>query len=165
VATGIALRWIVSGQAALSLDDKIKITTVIGGIIVGVGAVVSYVDTANREIKKAYNEKKLSECVEASDVAATLTDRPLGSQPSDAWNKAHARFEILYWGSLAMFEDSNVESAYVSFRQMLNTESKSQAAVTQLQQAALTVSHACRELVSDTWTLDLPTLKGKQQQP
>jgi hypothetical protein len=165
VAVGAALWWAaVSGERPRTFEDKIKLITVAGGVLVGIGAVLSYVDTANREIKKSYAEKRLSLCIDASDSAATLADREYGAPPSNSWNMARARFETLYWGSLAIFENTDVESKYVGFRKLLVIPAQSESDVYTLRQAALAVSHACRRLVSEAWTLDLSVLKSKEEQ-
>jgi hypothetical protein len=142
----------------MTLEDATKIATLVGGMLVGAGAIFQYADTADREIRRAYNERKLALCVDASDTAASLAS----TKPESAtWARSKERFDTLYWGSLAMFEDQTVEDSMVSFRRMLSTIGSGEAGTLQLQRAALTVSRACRSLVSETWKLHLPVLAGK----
>jgi len=120
----------------------------------------------------------LNLCREASDTVATLASiapRPSANVLSptekieDAWQLARIRFEQLYWGSLAIVENKNVEAEMVAFRQVLiPLESEIRAGSltdlprASLQRAALNIAHACRDLISESWQLELPTLPGKQ---
>jgi hypothetical protein len=161
----------------MTIDEFVKLASMVGGIFVGVAAVIAYYETASRELKKPFNDAQLSLCREASDTAATLASvapRPsvnaLGptEKIEDAWQLARIRFEQLYWGSLAIVENGDVEAKMVRFRGMLipreseiRAGSLADAQRSSLQQAALNISHACRALVSESWQLKLPILPGK----
>jgi hypothetical protein len=87
----------------------------------------------------------------------------------DPWELARMHFEQFYWGSLASVEDKNVEARMVGFRHdFIGVEDKFRSGSLpdtdrkRLQKAALNVSHACRDLISTTWQLELPLLTLKQ---
>jgi hypothetical protein len=151
----------------MTVDEKVKIASVIGAVIVGAATAYTYFDTANREVEKPFNDAQLRLCIDASDVAAHVASVP-PSERDDRWMPARMRFEELYWGSLAIVENANVEGMMVRFRNLLlPMETKVRANTLsdierrQLQNAALNIAHACRALVSKTWRLRLPTLSGK----
>jgi hypothetical protein len=162
----------------MTIDHFAKLGSMIGGIIVAIAAVIAYYETATREQKKPFREAQLNLCREASDTAATLASiipRPALSPAAptdkieDPWGVARVRFEQLYWGSLAIVEDLDVEEKMVIFLKLLlanEKEIRAGALVAnksgELQQAALRISHACRALVSQSWRLELPLLPGKQ---
>jgi hypothetical protein len=161
----------------MTFDQFAKLGSMVGAIVVGAAAAFTYYDTANRELEKPFNDLQLNLCKEASDAAATLaafTPRsektpPLPSDKlEDPWRAARLRFDQLYWGSLAIVENSAVETSMVKFRKMLRNhedeiyEKKLNTGVQALMLgAALELAHACRELVSKTWQLRLPDLSGK----
>jgi hypothetical protein len=161
----------------MTLDQFVKFASIAGGIILGAWAVLTYYDTANRDLEKPFNDAQLALCKDASDAAATLATiapRPVKTDLSptdkleDPWRVARVRFEQLYWGSLAMFENADVEDKMVKFRTLLRANEDDIAAnklntATRpfLQNAALAIAHACRDLVSKTWKITLPELTGK----
>jgi hypothetical protein len=90
----------------------------------GLGALIAHDDKGTREPKKPFHEAQLDLCRDASEAAATLASlTPRGeasSEQSEApWEKARARFEQLYWGSLAVVEDEDLEGRMVDFRERL----------------------------------------------
>jgi hypothetical protein len=159
----------------MTLDQFAKISSMLSAIAVAVGAIVTYYDTANRELQKPFNDIQLSLCKDASESAATIASLQPPSSPTqadklqDPWHQARIRFEQLYWGSLAIVENRNVEQKMVAFRKgMLAQETPAPESKREgqpagsLQVAALDLAHACRDLVSKTWQLSLPILVGKK---
>jgi hypothetical protein len=149
----------------------------LGAIALGLWAAFTYYDTANRELEKSFNDAQLTLCKEASDAAATLASvvPTTATQPieptdkiEDPWRIARVRFEQLYWGSLAIVENEEVEARMVEFRTLL-TQHEDQLREDRLnvglrpfiRNAALNIAHACRSLVSKTWQINLPTLSEK----
>jgi hypothetical protein len=87
----------------LSVDEIVKLASLIGAVFFALGALIAYYDKGTREQKKPFHEAQLDLCRDASEAAATLaslTPRREGSseQTEDTWEKARARFEQLYWG-------------------------------------------------------------------
>jgi hypothetical protein len=156
-----------------------KLASTLGAIALGLWAAFTYYDTANRDVQKSFNDAQLALCKEASDAAATLasvTPLPIPDNAAikptdkieDAWRIARVRFEQLYWGSLAIVENSDVESRMVEFRTLLTSHEEEMRADKLnvglrpfIRNAALNIAHACRDLVSKTWQINLPTLSGK----
>jgi hypothetical protein len=159
----------------MTVDEFTKIASLIGAVIVGGAAAFTYYDTANRELAKPFNDAQLALCKEASDTAAALASptslQQVGARgPADkiegSGGIARARFEQLFWGSLAIVENQDVASKMVEFRNLvLKSESDPNQPVARgaLQQAAIRIAHACRDLVSKTWQLKLPSLVGVKQ--
>lgn len=86
----------------------------------------------------------------------------------DVWRQARIRFEQLYWGSLAIVENEEVETRMVEFRTLLVHHEDDLRAGTLnvglrpfVRNAALNIAHACRGLVGKTWQISLPALTGK----
>jgi hypothetical protein len=161
----------------MTLDQFAKILSMLSAVAVGVGAIVTYYDTANRELQKPFNDIQLSLCKDASETAATIASlQPLSSPAplsadglKEPLHQARMRFEQLYWGSLAIVENTDVEQKMVDFRKgvlALETpaiESKREGQLPgSLHVKALDLAHACRDLVSKTWQLSLPILVGKK---
>jgi hypothetical protein len=159
----------------MTVDEFTKIASLIGAVILGGGAAFTYYDTANRELAKPFNDAQLSLCKEASDTAAALaltvptSGQQIGARgPEESGGIARARFEQLFWGSLAIVENDAVASKMVQFRNLVLVREKetgaNQPSVADaqggLQRAAIGIAHACRDLVSKTWQLKLPSLTG-----
>ena len=164
-------------REGITFEQFTRYASTLGAILLGLWAAFTYYDTANRELRKPFNDAQLTLCKEASDAAATLasvepitdTDR-IGptDKVEDAWRVARIRFEQLYWGSLAIVEDENVEDRMVKFRTLLShhedemrTNKFNVGIRWVIQNAALDIAHACRGLVSKTWQISLPALAGK----
>jgi hypothetical protein len=162
----------------MTFDRIAKVGSVLGTIAVGAGAAYTYYDTANRDLQKSFNDAQLNLCKDASDTAATLAAiaprspaAGVDGKNDDPWHLARQRFEQLYWGSLAIVENIAVESEMVQFRALL-IDHEDEIRANKLNpglrviwlQKALAISHACRDLVSKTWQLSLPSLVGKAQQ-
>src|SRR5215467_2485743 len=141
----------------MTIDEFTKLASMVGGIIAAFAAVAAYYDTATREQKKPFRETQLNLCREASDAAATLASfAPRAASNltptdklEDPWQLARGHFEQLYWGSLAIVENNDVEARMVGFRNdLVGVEDKLQAGSLptadrrRLQRAALGVSHA-----------------------
>jgi hypothetical protein len=157
------------------VDEFVKLASMIGGVFLAAGALIAYYDKGTREQKKPFREAQLSLCRDASEAAAILASltprREGGGAPSeDTWEKARARFEQLYWGSLAVVEDKGLEARMVDFREQLIKYEKELRAGTlgedkrlDLQQLALRIAHASRALIAKGWRLVLPEPKGKTE--
>jgi hypothetical protein len=160
----------------LTIDELVKLASLLGGVIVATAAVLAYYDKGTREQKKPFREAQLQLCQDASEAAATLASltpqvKASPSGPSEgAWENARARFEQLYWGSLAVVENDDVEARMVDFRERLMAcENEIRAGTLdeqkrlKLQQDALRIAHACRALIAEGWRLVLPepTRKSK----
>lgn len=144
--------------------------TAVGLIAGGFFAVVQYLSereaanttaaiqasTAQFDAKRPFYTKQLDLCESASGQAAILA-APNGHSRDDL-TRARREFWRLYWGPLGIVEDSAVEGAMVKFGQCLEREGCSG-----LKGASLELAHACRELISKSWVLNLPRVDSKDK--
>jgi hypothetical protein len=89
------------------------------------------------------------EAVAAASKLATLEDGPDRTE-------ALEQFWHLYWGPLAVVEDSAVERAMVNFGRGLSENLERTA----LRQRALQLAHACRDSLQKLWDTDLGQLQN-----
>ena len=108
---------------------------------------------AKMEAKKPFFAKQLELCEQASSAAAILVS-PKNRDTAER-KKANGEFWRLYWGPLAIVEDRAVETAMVRFGHCLEGECADQS----IENLSLDLAHRCRDLISESWKLDLPTLR------
>jgi hypothetical protein len=105
-------------------------------------------------------EIQTKQCVSASENAARLAS----TRNMDTWKDAREQFWMLYWGPLAIVENvgaqegqGRVESLMVAFGNVLREVEKGTPTlpVSQLEQKALAISHACRDLLISRWNAGL----------
>jgi hypothetical protein len=96
---------------------------------------------------------------EASDTAARLaveTDPP-------KWEEARQRFWRLYWGPLGIVEDRAVEAAMVTLGRIVpRAPGTPELPMRALERPSLTLAHAARQLILNSWDVDLPALQGER---
>jgi hypothetical protein len=148
-------------------------TTIFGGITAiglvagGIYSVVQYFNTketdqrnfglqlanASLEAKKPFFSKRLELCEEASSAAATraTTDDKVERK------KAEASFWRLYWGPLGIVENESVAGAMVEFGECLQSGCQGNS----LQRLALKLAHSCRQEMSESWDMKLPSVKPR----
>lgn len=95
------------------------------------------------EARRPFLERQLALYTEATNAAATIAT----SADATAVAAAHSRFWELYWGELALVEDSAVEQAMIAFGKGLD-RGAGQAA---LQQLSLGLAIACRDSLAVSW--------------
>jgi len=95
------------------------------------------------EATKPFLEKQLKLYTEASQMAAQIAT----SDDEELKAKALARFWLLYWGELALVENSDVEAAMVGMRNVIVR----QGSQSELQQASLKLTRACRQSLDKSW--------------
>ena len=95
------------------------------------------------EATRPFLERQLSLYVELSQTVATLA-----SQDDRAViGPATLRFWQLYWGELALVEDSRVEAAMVEFGDAI----RKGATQIELQPLSYDLAHACRDSLARSW--------------
>jgi hypothetical protein len=104
------------------------------------------------ERQRPFLERQLQHYFEASAAASKAAILPDGADRSAAVQK----FWQLYWGPLAVVEDSEVERAMFNFGTALRSESERAA----LQQFSLELAHACRGSREKQGGTDLGELKN-----
>ena len=124
--------------------------SVLGVVVTFAWGVFQYIrnekrQTENRRIEatKPFLERQLKLYTEATQAVATI------ATSDDATEKESAlkRFWALFWGELALVEDSNVEAAMVQLGKGLESNSSRE----ELQQLSLQLAHACRDSLAVSW--------------
>jgi hypothetical protein len=140
------------------------------GPLVALGAVifglVQYRRTSKRDFIKPLREAQLDLYREACSATALVATSP---RDDGAWVKSKTEFLRLYFGPLAILENSDreseghglsVESAMFLFKRCMENEPQCGEFGTSLPNLSLALAHACRESLGHTWGYDLPQLKG-----
>ncbi len=140
----------VSMRLPSTFDEWFKLLSVAGAIAsflwgVWVWKDKSYKELAQQRIEatKPFLERQLKLYTEASQVAALIAT----SDEKSETQKAVTRFWQLYWGELALVENKEVESEMVAMGRAITTGANRDA----LQQASLSLAHACRESLDKSW--------------
>ena len=146
----------------MSLEDWIKVLTVIGALCSFLWGVYQWRERANSELQarrveaaalaetrrieatKPFLDRQLLLYVETTRVVAKVATQG----QSDEGKRARERFWELYWGELATVENKEVEAAMVAMGDTLKNPA---ATADQLQIAAIRVAHACRESLDKSW--------------
>lgn len=144
-----------------SFEELLKVATLVGVVASFFWGVYVWKDKSEREIAqqraeaerlsatrrieatKPFLERQLKLYTEASQVAAVIAT----TSNNAARSKAENRFWELYWGELALVENTEVEAAMVAFGGGLNNK----ASLGELQQLSLTLAHACRFSLDKSW--------------
>jgi hypothetical protein len=114
-----------------------------------------------QEYQKQFWQKQLDFFSEACQTTGALTYAPVNSPE---FNQAHAKFEELYWGRLAIVESDDVASQMVAFRNALNSlvsaksDDEQAKARETLQDISLDLAHKCRETVAASFKVELKAL-------
>ena len=112
---------------------------------------------AKMEAKKPFFSKQLELCEKASSAAAVLATKATRN-PGEV-TKAAGDFWQLYWGPLGIVEGTSVEGAMVRFGNCLNGKCGERS----MPALSLELAHACRDLVSESWNLNLPPLDESEK--
>ncbi|HXG23739.1 MAG TPA: hypothetical protein VNJ09_04220 [Chthonomonadales bacterium] len=119
----------------------------------------SFAATARKERQQPFLQKQLELYFEASQTTAVLAT----SHDKTAWAKAYNRFWELYWGNLSIVEspyrqkeERAVEQKMVDYGGILKETGGDMSKLTeeqrnQLEQASLSLAHACRDDIQETW--------------
>ncbi|MBY0401414.1 hypothetical protein K2X89_14035 [Myxococcota bacterium] len=137
-------------QLPKNFDDRIKGLSALGGAIAFCWGVFQFTagqqaqsETRRIEATRPFLERQLKLYTEATQAAATLST----SKDSNELDASRKTFWLLYWGELALVEDKKVEAAMVQFGDALRKGSTEDL----LQEHALTLAHACRDSLAESW--------------
>jgi len=100
----------------------------------------------------------LDGCFRVSEAAANLA---IETDPTK-WDDARHTFWLLYWGTLSIVEDPDVEKAMVEFGKRIPTSPVEELTlpVSQLRKPSYDLAHAFRDLVLRSWKIkDLGRLR------
>ena len=115
------------------------------------------VKVAEFEARKPFYSKQLDLCSEASGAAATIATTKDPKKKRNALDD----FWRLYWGPLGIVEGKEVAPAMVSFGQCLNGSCDGKS----LKFLSLDIAHSCRNEISSSWELNLPTVQERPAIP
>jgi hypothetical protein len=126
-------------------------------VVVGVWQFTNQQQQSNRQ---PFLQKQLELCFATSDTAARLATETEQVE----WEKARLKFWQLYWGTLSIVEDINVEGAMVELGRLVPDHPVAQTnlPMKSLEQPSLKLAHAARTLILASWKVDLPPLKGME---
>ena len=128
--------------------------TALGGVAVFAVGLAQYVTTSAFSVRQPFLELQSRLCNSAAEHAARLAS----TCELSTWQKSREEFWMLYWGPLAIVEDvesksNRVEAAMVKFGDILKTIDavSPPLPIRSLEQPALEISHACRDLLASKW--------------
>jgi hypothetical protein len=135
------------------LQSSFKVLAVIGACITFGWSVWCYFDKkkSEYEVKKIeasqpFLRRQLALFEEATQITAFIA----ASDQPGAEEEKTKRFWQLYYGELALVEHGAVQDAMSDYGDLLDAENYGEA----LQDAALSVAHACREELAHSWKVD-----------
>ncbi len=137
----------------------VVLSTVIGAAAIIVGA-MQFSESFRRDSQRPFLEKQLDACWTVTATAAKLAS----AQDWSDWAKDRDLFRQYYWGRLAMVENRALESAMYRFGEIAFPIEEGDAVPTKiLEQRALQIAYACRDLVLDSWDVELEALQGMRK--
>lgn len=132
------------------LDQWLKTLSALGAVAVFAWGVVVFImgqrtqaQTRRIEATRPFLERQLSLYTSVTQAAAILAT----GRSADDVAAASQTFWRLYWGELALVEDSRVEAAMVELGRRLTDG----CVAHDLQVASLKLAHACRDSLADSW--------------
>jgi hypothetical protein len=120
-----------------------------------------YADKQAQANREPFLKEQLRLVFEASETVSTLAN----STDEKIWQEARTKFWTLYWGPLGIVEDRDVASAMVEAGRLVPGTDKPGAPplpLAALRQPSLKLSHAARDLILESWGVDLPPLEGQK---
>lgn len=130
--------------------SAIAIVTLIAGFI-------QFGTTSAFSVRQPFLEMQTKLCQSAAEHAARLAS----SIDPETWSESREEFWMLYWGPLAIVEDVEANSRVATEMKIFGDDLKSIGTtqptlpVSSLEQPALRVAHACRDLLSTKWTVGI----------
>ena len=147
-------------MANIVSEANLKFLAILVTVMLGLGGIVfnfyEMQQSMALEARRPFLEKQLELCFEASNATSTYAT----TADADLRRKSIDRFWALYWGQLGIVEDDQVEAAMVNYKKALGSAG-SEPVPAALKRAALGVAHACRDLILESWDVDIPDLKDR----
>lgn len=160
------ISFIVIKHYGSTFEEKVRILTMIGAIVVALGGIYKFFDDKYWEAKKHYAEKQLDVCLLAADAAAAVAAQEEINKTEDtlATNGQRRAWKTSMYGSLAVIEDDDLAKANDKFDKLTTTPTKKDATsakidapenpfnrIQNLKLAALDIASKCRAMVSREW--------------
>jgi hypothetical protein len=144
---------------------KFALTSGIAVVALGAG-LIQFGTTSAFSVRQPFLEKQTALCISAAEHVGRLAS----TLDANTWGKSREEFWMLYWGPLAIVEDvesqatNRVEAAMVAFGKELGKINPASPAlpVSALEQPALKVAHACRDLLTSKWSFGILRWFGNQ---
>lgn len=80
----------------------------------------------------------------------------------EAWEKARARFWVLYWGPLGIVEDNRIARCMIEASKLVpapEVKTTPDLPVTALHTTSIRLSHVARDFILNNWDVELPSLQ------
>jgi hypothetical protein len=145
--------------------NRLNLTVVVPWLLTLLTAVLGiWQFTAQQQ--QANRQPFLQKQLELSFLATETAARLASETDAQEWEKARVTFWRLYWGPLSVVEDRAVESAMVELGKLVPPRpvNAPQLPMSSLEVPSYKLAHAVRNLVLDSWKVDLPALQGSRQQ-
>ncbi len=135
---------------SLDLELSVKLLSLVGAAVAFCWGVFQFSlnqrnqsQTRRIEATRPFLDRQLTLYTEATQSVATLATctRDEEVQP------AAKRFWLLYWGELALVEDTRVEAAMVKFGRAIEQVRTPD----EMRQLSLGLAHACRDSLAESW--------------
>ncbi|WP_428671799.1 hypothetical protein [Reyranella sp.] len=145
----------------MSVEIRTSVIAASAAIFAGVLTVASGIwvnwDTQKQANRRPFLEKQLALCFEVSDASARLATE---TDPVK-WREAQAVFWRLYWGPLGIVEDQAVKNAMMALGGVVPRPGAIAPTLpmSQLESLSLQLAHAARDLVLNSWNVELPALR------
>jgi len=129
-------------------------------LLVSAYTIYSSVRSYYIELKRPYLEDLAEACGNISEIVARISRSE--SYPTDKVED----FWSYYWGRLVLFEDSNLVSKMIAYKDVLETINPSNYSERklQLQRPAYEISGACRDLIKKSWDLSIAPWSDLQKE-
>jgi hypothetical protein len=146
------------------MDKQLNLSVVVPWVLslltVAIG-IWQFSEQQGQRNREPFLQKQLEMCFQASNTAARLATE---TDPAE-WEEARQTFWRLYWGTLGIVEDRNVESAMVELGRLVPDKPVDAPTLPMesLRQPSIRLAHAARNLILNSWNVDLSPLQGMRQ--
>ncbi|MGA8834237.1 MAG: hypothetical protein WB538_01265 [Candidatus Sulfotelmatobacter sp.] len=151
-------------------DTVAKMVTALGLVAGGIWTLRKYFDdrakerilaqerakSAGIEARKPFSTKQLELYFQAVEAASAIASGPWEEQ-----GPSINAFWRLYWGPLALVEDSRVAQAMIHFGEALEADANQG----ELKIYALELAHACRDSIAESWKVTLSSFETSRFVP
>lgn len=158
----LVISFVMIKHYGTTFDEKVRILTLIGAILVALGGIYKYFDDKYHKSRKHYAEKQLDLCLQAADAAAAITaqEEINKTQNTLATKEQRRLWKTFAYGSLAVVEEDELARANDDFEKLIPTPANADNSplgedpfnkIQRLQIATLSIASKCREMVSREW--------------
>jgi hypothetical protein len=117
--------------------------------------------TARNDFAKPVLEQQIKLCMDASESAATLAQDVSRTDPDWQSSDLAVTYLALYYGKLGIVEDRCLYNAMVNFKKTVFDGVRNSEGLS-ANRLALTISFACRRMLSKNWSSGLVSLYDPQ---